>query len=220
MGSPQLPDNPGWYPDPSGAGGQRYWDGRTWSDGPANAGSAPAFAPPPKKRKKWPWIAAAIVGFLIVVGAMSGGGDDKKTDVAAGKSGNSASSNSEAGIGQPVSDGKLEFTVTKMDRSKIAGDPTNEFLQETAQGEFINVHLTVKNTGDKGQSFFSSNQKLIVGGKQFEAASILGVAGDNQNINPGLSVDTVVSFDVPPGSVPEAIEVHDSAFSGGAKIKL
>lgn len=22
----------GWYPDPSGAGGQRYWDGRTWTD--------------------------------------------------------------------------------------------------------------------------------------------------------------------------------------------
>lgn len=22
----------GWYPDPSGAGGQRYWDGMAWSD--------------------------------------------------------------------------------------------------------------------------------------------------------------------------------------------
>ena len=181
------------------------------------------MAPAPKKRKKWPWIAAAIVGFIVVVSAISGrGGDDKKTDASGSKSGSSYSAPAAAdpGIGQPVSDGKLEFTVTKMDRSKTAGDPSNEFLQETAQGEFINVHLTVRNTGNEGQTFFSSNQKLIVGGKQFDAASILGVKGDNQNINPGLSIDTVVSFDVPPGSVPEAIDVHDSALSGGAKIKL
>jgi hypothetical protein len=27
--SPTTPP-PGWYPDPSGAGGQRYWDGTRW----------------------------------------------------------------------------------------------------------------------------------------------------------------------------------------------
>ena len=29
MGGPRVPF-PGWYPDPSGAPGLRYWDGRTW----------------------------------------------------------------------------------------------------------------------------------------------------------------------------------------------
>jgi hypothetical protein len=28
---PAGPPPPGWYPDPSGAPGQRYWDGRTWT---------------------------------------------------------------------------------------------------------------------------------------------------------------------------------------------
>ena len=29
---------PGWYPDPSGAGGQKYWDGQRWIDSAATAG--------------------------------------------------------------------------------------------------------------------------------------------------------------------------------------
>lgn len=29
----------GWYPDPSGAGGQKYWDGQRWIDSAASAGS-------------------------------------------------------------------------------------------------------------------------------------------------------------------------------------
>lgn len=32
---------PGWYPDPSGRPGQRYWDGQQWHDAPAAAGVAP-----------------------------------------------------------------------------------------------------------------------------------------------------------------------------------
>jgi hypothetical protein len=48
----------------------------------------------------------------------------------------------------------------------------------------------------------------------------MGVSGDMQAINPGLGLDTVVSFDVPVGSSPGAIELHDSAYSGGAQVKL
>ncbi len=132
----------------------------------------------------------------------------------------SASQAAAASIGTPVRDGKLEFVVTGVSRSKTAGDPTNQFLQETAKGEFVNVALSVTNTGAEAQNYFASNQKLIVNGKQFDAATILGVPGDGDNINPGLGIDTVVSFDVPPGSVPEAIELHDSAFSGGVMVKL
>jgi hypothetical protein len=41
------------------------------------------------------------------------------------------------------------------------------------------------------------------------------------NLNPGLGIaNTMVAFDVPVGSVPDAIELHDSAFSGGATVSL
>lgn len=125
-----------------------------------------------------------------------------------------------AGIGTPVRDGKFEFVVTSVDRSKTAGNPSNEFEQSTAQGEYVNVHLSVKNIGNEAQSFFANNQKLIVGGKKFDAASIMGVNGDGGSLNPGLGVDTVVSFDVPVGTAPDSIELHDSAFSGGATVNL
>lgn len=36
----------GWYPDPAGSGGERYWDGGTWSQVTRPAGGmAPAYAP-------------------------------------------------------------------------------------------------------------------------------------------------------------------------------
>ena len=131
-----------------------------------------------------------------------------------------AAAPSAAGIGTPVSDGKLQFVVTSVDRSAIAGDPTNEFMQQKAKGEFVNVHLTITNTGNEARGFFATNQKLIINGNKYDAASILGVPGDGDNINPGLNVESVASFDVPPGAQPQAIELHDSLFSGGATVNL
>jgi hypothetical protein len=79
----------------------------------------------------------------------------------------------------------------------------------------------VKNTGNEAQGYYATNQKPIINGKKFDAASIMGAPGDGNNINPGLGIDsTVVSFDVPVGAAPEAIELHDSAFSGGVKVSL
>jgi hypothetical protein len=122
-----------------------------------------------------------------------------------------------AKIGTPVSDGKFQFVVTSVDRSPTAGDPADP---TQAKGEFFNVHLTVKNTGTQANSYGSHDQKLIVAGKQFDAAEVLGLPGDDENINPGLSIDTVVPFDVPPGTQPDAVQLHDSAFSNGVTVSL
>lgn len=50
---------PGWYPDPSGAPGQRYWDGTGWTEAP----------PPPaqqaaSKEKNIPGLIALILGII------------------------------------------------------------------------------------------------------------------------------------------------------------
>ena len=128
-----------------------------------------------------------------------------------------------AGIGQEVRDGKFAFVVTSVDQSKKAGDLSNEFEIVTALGEFVNVHLNVSNVGDQAQSFFASNQKLKIGDKQFSAndSAAMWTQSSDVEINPGNSIQAVASFDVPPGTVNGGVlTVHDSIFSGGAKISL
>ncbi|MDI9932385.1 DUF4352 domain-containing protein [Rhodococcus sp. IEGM 1354] len=40
------------------------------------------------------------------------------------------------------------------------------------------------------------------------------------DINPGLSQNITIVFDIPADAVPATLEVHDSVFSGGAEISL
>jgi hypothetical protein len=40
------------------------------------------------------------------------------------------------------------------------------------------------------------------------------------NMNPGFSAKVWILFDVPPGTPIAAVELHDSAFSGGARVQV
>jgi hypothetical protein len=65
-----------------------------------------------------------------------------------------------AGLNQDARDGRLAFVVTSVDTAKTAHDPSNPSIQQTAQGTYVNVHLTVKNIGNRPQTFFADNQRL------------------------------------------------------------
>ena len=230
MRTPPVPP-PGWYPDPSGVPGRRYWDGWRWN-------LAVSSPPPPKKNSNALLIigiiGAVFVG-LIIVGSI--GSHDKKqtpavsapstprmtSDVPAIPSSKpSATPPPIASIGQEARDGQFAFTVTSVDRSKIAGDLSNQFEIVTAQGEFLNVHVTVANTGNQAQTFFATNQKLKISGRVYEANSsaALWTQALNVTINPGNSIQVVVSFDVPPGTKGGTLQLHDSVFSGGVEVAL
>ena len=87
--------------------------------------------------------------------------------------------------------------------------------------------MTVTNTGNEPQSFFIQNQKLIdSAGREFAADTTASYEMNPANntmvldMNPGFSVTAKVPFDVPPETPVAAIEVHDSAFSGGARVRV
>lgn len=69
----------GWYPDPDGKGGQRYFDGTNW--GPAAPPAPTLTAPQPKKSGSGGKVIAAVVGIfllLFLIGKCEGSSDDDK----------------------------------------------------------------------------------------------------------------------------------------------
>ncbi|OZC50745.1 hypothetical protein CH267_22050 [Rhodococcus sp. 06-621-2] len=129
------------------------------------------------------------------------------------------------GIGQEVRDGKFGFVVTGVETGVTTlGD--NPYLQKDALGQFVLVNVTVTNVSDRSQTYFGSNQKLIdTQGREFENDTMAAINLEAEtaiggDINPGLSRDITIVFDIPVDAVPATLEVHDSMFSGGAEIAL
>jgi hypothetical protein len=135
-------------------------------------------------------------------------------------SGSSSGSSSAASVsvGQHLSDGKFDFVVNKVETAKWVGQPG-------PRGVYIIATMTVTNTGSEPQSFFAENQKLIdTAGRQYAADSMAAMSMNQDtmviDMNPGFTISVKVPFDVPPGTAPDKIEVHDSAFSGGATVSV
>jgi hypothetical protein len=188
----------------------------------------------PKKKQSIPkWvIGVAVIAVLIAIGgshshnsSSTSTSSSTATSAAIGAAppATTAAPPPLAGIGQDARDGKFAFVATSVDQSKTAGDPSSQIETVTSQGEFVNVHLKVRNVGDQAQSFFASNQKLQIGDKQFSAndTAAMWIESMTVEINPGNTIQAVVSFDVAPGTSNDGVlTVHDSIFSGGAKISL
>lgn len=128
------------------------------------------------------------------------------------------------GIGDTVRDGKFEFVVTGVEDGGT--EVGNEFLSEEAQGRFHFVHITVTNIGDEAQMMLDSNQKVRdEQGRTFETNSSAAIYMDDNDmwltdINPGNTMSGTLVFDMPEGSAPVEIELHDSMFSGGVTVTL
>ncbi|EHR53781.1 Telomeric repeat-binding factor 2 [Saccharomonospora marina XMU15] len=191
-----------------------------------------------KKRHKWPWILGGLAVVLIIIIAVvaTSGSDDQQT-ATNGSNGDpqqaqqqpppeqeQAQEQAEAGIGQPVRDGKFEFTVEGVERAPSVGD--DAVMTEQAQGEFAILTMTVRNIGDEAQPLSDTDQYVYdAAGRQYSADSMAGLAITGNDvflnpINPGNSVTGKVVFDVPAGTELVRAELHDSAFSDGVTVNL
>ncbi|WP_072804227.1 DUF4352 domain-containing protein [Rhodococcoides yunnanense] len=182
-------------------------------------------------------ISTALVGVVavaIVIAAVNSGGSDTTAPGATSSQSDSSrpdpaspavpdAGERSPGIGAAIRDGKFEFVVV----SAQPGVPTvgEDFMTETAQGEYVLVTMSVRNIGDRAQSFTTSAQKLLDGqGRQFSVDDMATIVLDQgiafEQINPGNSIEATIVFDVPAGTVPAEIELHDSLFSGGTTVAL
>jgi hypothetical protein len=112
------------------------------------------------------------------------------------------------GLNQPVRDGKFEFRITSVE----------------TQGQYVVVYMLVDNIGNEAQSFFPNNQKLIdTQGRRYDADTSEALRLNNDfetDLNPGIRAGFLVPFVVPPKTPLSAVELHDSAFSSGARVNL
>lgn len=216
--------------------------------GVIGATRAARTTPPTGRGRAVAGIVLSVIGLLVGVGivnALANGGDDgaggassgavqeqeaadgesRTTDESPKKTGEELDAEAAPpGVGDPVRDGKFEFTVTKVEPGvKEIGD---EFLSQGAQGQFVLVHLTVENIGDESQYFDGNNVTAYdAKNREFAADTEAAIYLDDANsflneINPGNSVQSVVVFDVPTDVKLSQLELHDSAFSGGVEVAL
>jgi hypothetical protein len=170
---------------------------------------------------------AALAALGIACG--SGGGEEGEKNAAAPaeqqQGGKATTAAKVPGLKTAVRDGKFEFTVTKFDCSltKIG----NDVLSTKAQGKFCLAHMTVKNIGKEAQMFDASSQKALdADGTVYEADGGAAIyVNENSetflnNINPGNQTKGVIPFDVPKNVTVVTLELHDSPFSEGVKVKV
>jgi hypothetical protein len=177
----------GWYPDPSGNPGTRFWDGQAWTDERRAAGPPPpgAPAPPPAKKRggKCKWVAFGIVA-LIVVGAVAGGseqdngsgdGTSKSADSSSGKKNSSKSCGKTAtsdctphvGPNGSVKVDALTWRLSSASTQSQIGDTTYG-LGQKADGVFIVAKLRVHSTHDESVTLTDNVIKLETGGTTYD----------------------------------------------------
>lgn len=207
---------------PSGQWQQQPYPPQQWSH-PAPY-PPPGWAPPPTRRRAWPWVILGCAVALIVAGAIGRAIDTaattSPTQVAAAVA---MPAPSIAPAGTAVSDGKFSFQVTNV-QSGLSTIGTNEYLKRDAQGQFVEITLSITNIGSAEQTFWGRNQKLVdTQGRQFtddtEAEMNLS-QGIETDINPGNQATATVIYDIPANDQPKSMDLHDSAYSAGVGVEL
>jgi hypothetical protein len=192
---------------------------------------APAAAPPEHiSRGRVVAIIVAVIVGIVGIGAIVALGTigERKERAADERStgehrGTEAAAPTAAPAGSVVRDGKFAFQVKDMRRSGVAGDPSNPYMRVQAQGEFIILQVAVQNIASEPQSYFGTNQKLIdTVGNEYSTTSAADMYTNSAmgDINPGNTIQVVMSFDVPVNTVAAELELHDSMFSGGTRVAL
>ena len=194
------PPAPGWYPDPRGNSGQAYWDGQQWQ------------FPPPRRtsRRKTLAIVCGAIFVAVAFTLVSPLGQkalhkSKSTQSSAQPTPAAPQQPSQLKLNQEGRDGNLAFVVTSVD----------------SQATAVNVHLTVKNVGNRPTIFWTDNQRLWIGGQWFvpDKAAAAKAGTSSVKLEPGKSATVVVPFNVGSGSTAvDSIELHDAAVSAGISV--
>jgi len=180
---------------------------------------------------KTKYIIGGFVALLLIAGiASSGSSDDTSTNTANNTESQVTRAEtpppSNAGIGDPVRDGKFEFVINSVECGLAEIVTNTEFnFKETPQGEFCIMDLVVSNIANEAQSFSYDDQKMFNSeGLTFSPdSSTISLESNDvvyEQINPGNKIAVKVIYDIPAGETPVKAELHDSFLSDGIEVQL
>jgi len=144
----------------------------------------------------------------------SGGGKAENEDKAGDGSGGSSEEPAEEepgaiGMGETGTVADWTVTVEGIETAATYGD---QFMEETAQGEFKIVSLTVANEGDEATYFDTSAVSLRdADGKEYSSQTTLSESDlFLEQINPGNSASGEAVVDVPAGTEITQVVIEDA----------
>lgn len=183
----------GWYPDPDGSGGQQYFDGRFWTDqrAPATAVEARSLAAVQAAARVSGSNLKVIAGVIAAVVVLV-----------------------IVGVAAVVMTLK-----TDVGDSTVTHRPSDASSESSVVAEELETGVAAPTLEDQA---WSVGQPVRDGNFEFQADDEAWIYLGNTlaDLNPGDSIDTAVVFDVPVGTDPESIELHDGPFSEGVTVGL
>jgi hypothetical protein len=167
------------------------------------------------KDKNWfkkHWILSSLGGLIllfILIGAFSG--NDNATETSSKNDGENIIEEEIYGLGDKVEVGSFAYTFNSFKRASSIG---NSFLNEQADGEYIIFEVSVENIGSESESLTDDNFKLIDDQDREHSVNMDGMLtlDDSLNfetLNPGISKDGKLVFDVPEGTENGQIKIED-----------
>jgi Domain of unknown function (DUF4352)/Protein of unknown function (DUF2510) len=126
------------------------------------------------------------------------------------------------GAGGQAVDGDVTITSNGVEITPTVSAADNDLLTKSAAGQFVVVRLTLLNNGELPATFLADQQVLTAGGQIYntETESTFYLGGISAVLYPGEPVEVAFAYDVPPGTVPESLQVHGDLASAGAVIEL
>jgi Domain of unknown function (DUF4352) len=180
----------------------------------------PPPVPPTQKSSKVGWIILAVVLGVVL---LCGGGVIGVV-FWANKAVHDATTPTSGRLNQPARDGQLEFTVTGTSCGKATEGNGSQTV--TAQGQFCEISLTVRNIGTDARVFTGAFQEAKgAGGATYrdDFAAEFASSADSvffDQINPGNQVQGVLVFDLPKDDRIVSLELHDSPLSAGVLVAV